>query len=308
MKLKKEIAYVGLGKMGKNMVLRLLEHGWKVHAYDTDKKIIAEVVKAGATPLTSLAHIKTQLSAPRLVWVMVPAGEPVDEVIFGKEGLTTILEKNDIIIDGGNSFYEDTVRRASKLKNKKIRFMDIGTSGGPRGAREGACLMIGGDKKLSKELEPLYQDLASPEAYAYFGPSGSGHFVKMVHNGIEYGMMQAIAEGFSLMKKSPFHLNMETIAQLYNRRSVVESRLVGWLKDGFDEYGEELKAISGTVGATGEGEWTVKTAKKMNIPVPIIEGAYQFRVQSKKNPSYTGQLLSVMRNQFGGHDALRKKK
>lgn len=305
--MKKEIAYIGLGKMGKNMVFRLLEKGWKVYAYDTNEVAVREVVKKGAIALASIQDIRNQLSTPRLTWVMVPAGKPVDEVLFGRNGLTSILQKNDIVIDGGNSFYEDTIRRAKKLKSKHIRFMDIGTSGGPRGARNGACLMIGGDKNISKQLESLYQGLAAPNAYTYFGPAGSGHFVKMVHNGIEYGMMQAIAEGFALMKKSPFRLKMKDIAELYNNRSVVESRLVGWLKDGLELYGEDLKSISGTVGATGEGEWTVKTAKKMMIPVPIIEGAYRFRVQSKKKPSYAGQVLSVMRNQFGGHEAQKKK-
>jgi len=305
--MKKEIAYIGLGKMGKNMVFRLLEKGWKVYAYDTNEAAVSEVVKKGAIALTSIKNIQNQLSAPRLTWVMVPAGRPVDEVLFEKNGLTSVLQKNDIVIDGGNSFYEDTIRRAKKLKTKHIRFMDIGTSGGPRGARNGACLMIGGDKNISKQLESLYQDLAAPHAYAYFGPAGSGHFVKMVHNGIEYGMMQAIAEGFALMKKSPLKLKMKDIAELYNRRSVVESRLVGWLKDGLELYGENLTSISGTVGATGEGEWTVKTAKKMKVPLPIIEGSYQFRVQSKKKPSYAGQVLSVMRNQFGGHEARKKR-
>lgn len=261
--MKKEIAYIGLGKMGKNMVLRLLEHGWRVHVFDTDQTAVREVVKMGARHLASLQEI-SRLPKPRLVWVMVPAfvpasagkpaGKPVDDVLFGRSGLTSILKKGDVVIDGGNSFFEDTLRRAKKVQAKKIEFMDIGTSGGPRGARNGACLMIGGDKKLFIRLKPLFEDLAAPHAYAHCGKAGSGHFVKMIHNGIEYGMMQAIAEGFNLMKHSSFKPNLKAVAELYNHKSVVESRLIGWLKEGFDIYGENLQAISGTVGATGEGE------------------------------------------------------
>ncbi len=167
--------------------------------------------------------------------------------------------------------------------------------------------MIGGEEKDFKTLEPLFRDLSAPDSYSLVGTAGAGHFVKMVHNGIEYGMMQALGEGFELMKKSPFKLDLKKVVDIYNHGSVIESRLVGWLQSGFEAYGTDLKGISGTVGHTGEGEWTAKTAKKWKVPVPIIKGSFDFRVQSAKHPSYTGQVLSALRNQFGGHAAVKTK-
>ena len=227
--------------------------------------------------------------------------EPVDDLLFGKKGLARSLSKGDIVIDGGNSFFEDSMRRAKLLKKRGIKFLDAGVSGGPSGARHGACMMIGGDKASYGKLEALFADASIAGGYAYFGEAGAGHFVKMVHNGIEYGMMQSIAEGFALMRKSPFKLDLREVARLYDRGSVIESRLVGWLESGYGAFGEDLKKVSGSVAYTGEGEWTVKTGKKWKMKLPVIEDSFKFRVRSKKSPSYTGKILSVMRNQFGGH-------
>lgn len=300
--MKKEIGIVGLGKMGGNMARRLKKKGWRVVGWNLDesatKQLVKEKAVVGAESITDLAN---KLTAPRTVIVMVPAGKPVEEVLFGKDGLTNVLRKDDTIIDGGNTFFEDTVKRGKKVEKFGITFLDAGVSGGPSGALNGACIMVGGNKKTFARLQPLFKDLARPDAVQFFDGIGAGHFVKMVHNGIEYGMMQAIGEGFEVLKKSKYKLDLKKAVDIYNHGSVIESRLIGWLQSGFNAYGVDLKSISGTVGHSGEGEWTVKTAKRMKVPVPIIEGSYQFRVQSAKKPSYTGQVVATLRNQFGGH-------
>lgn len=301
MGVKKEIAIIGLGKMGKNMTLRLLERNWRVLVYDKNPELTKELSKKGAILTSSLAELTEKLTSPRLIWLMIPAGKPVEETLFSQEGLVNFLEKGDIVIDGGNSFFEDSIKRAKLLSQKSIEFLDVGVSGGPEGARKGACLMIGGKKEIFEKLKPLFKDLATKNGFQYLGKSGAGHFVKMVHNGIEYGMMQSIAEGFNLMKNSPFKLDLKKIANLYNHGSVVESHLVDWLEKAFKEHGQNLKIVSGKVGATGEGEWTVKTAKKWKIPLKVIEDSFEFRKQSQKKPSYTGKILSALRGQFGGH-------
>jgi len=292
-----KIGYIGLGKMGYNMVLRLHEKSHEVLAYNRSEEARKEIEKEiGIQTISSLSDFKN-LGAPRTLWLMVP-NNAVDEVL--KE-LVPILDKGDTVIDGGNSFYKDSIRRGDELQNRGIRFLDVGVSGGPNGARHGACMMIGGDKKRFLELQDLFIDLTLPDSFKFFGKAGAGHFVKMVHNGIEYGMMQAIAEGFEVMKKSDFNLNLQNVADLYNHGSVIESHLVGWLESGFKKYGESLEDVSGTVAHTGEGKWTVEAAKELGIETPIIEGSYNFRVNSKDKPSFTGKILSMLRNQFGGH-------
>lgn len=299
----KKIGYIGLGKMGKNMVLRLLEHGWDVTAYNRSPESIKEMEGKGARGAYSIKEVVDRLSSPRLVWLMVPH-QAVDAVL--KE-LVPLLDDGDVVIDGGNSNYKQSVRRSKELKEKNIKFLDAGVSGGPSGAREGACTMVGGEEDTFKYYEKLFKDISAPDAYAYMGRGGAGHFVKMVHNGIEYGMMQAIGEGAEVLKKSDFNLNLTEVARIYNNKSVIESRLTGWLEDGFKEYGENLEDISGKVSASGEGLWTVEAAKELDVPVPIIEGALKFREQSQENPSYTGQVVSALRNQFGGHEVRKEK-
>lgn len=309
--MKKELGFIGLGKMGKNMVLRLRERKWRVVAYDKNPRAKRELAGKRGINVDSLEDLAKKLSFPRVIWIMVPAyakatagkpaGKPVEEVLFSKNGLAHFLKKGDIIIDGGNSFYEDSIQRAKKLAKKRIEFLDIGVSGGPGGARTGACLMIGGAKKNFEKLKPLFQDLAVKNGFQFFPGAGAGHFVKMVHNGIEYGMMQSIAEGFHLMKNSPFKLDLKKVADIYNHSSVVESRLIGWLEKAFEQHGKSLKGVSGKVSHTGEGEWTVKIAKKWKVPVKVLEDSFKFRVQSQKKPSYTGKILSALREQFGHH-------
>lgn len=299
-KIQKEIGIIGLGKMGKNMALRLMERGWRVVGYNLSP--VPQLQKHPSfTMASTVKELAAKLSAkPKLVWIMVPH-KNVDNVLFGKNGLDSVLNKSDIIIDGGNSFYEDSKKRARKLNKRGIRFIDVGVSGGPSGARNGASLMVGGDKKVFKKIEPLLMDLATESGYGFFPGAGAGHFVKMVHNGIEYGMMQSIAEGFNLMKKSGYKIDLQEAARVYNHGSVIESRLIGWLEKAFEELGENLKKASGAVSHSGEGKWTVETAKKLGVSVKVIEDAFRFRVQSRKTPSYIGKILTALRSQFGGH-------
>jgi 6-phosphogluconate dehydrogenase len=295
--MKKEIGYIGLGKMGSGMVQHLLEKGYDVVVYDMNHDVVEELVKKGARKAESIPEITTTLSTPRLVWVMVPHSA-VDEVLTQ---VTPGLTSGDTIVDGGNSPYLESVRRGIELKEKGIHFLDAGISGGPSGARHGACTMVGGDKLVYEEYATLFQDISAPDAYGYMGSSGAGHFVKMVHNGIEYGMMQALAEGFAVLKQSEFNINLTEASRVYNNQSVIESRLVAWLMNAYKTHGESLEGVSGEVDSTGEGAWTVEAAKRLGVPVPIIEGSLHFREQSKGNPSYEGQILSALRNQFGGH-------
>ncbi len=292
--IKMEIGIVGLGKMGSNLARRLSERGWRVVGFDQSKSLSA------IESVFSLKELTEKISRSRIVWLMAPSGA-VNNIIFGKDGLIKYLKKGDIIIDGGNSFYEDSVKRYKKLKSKGIKFMDVGVSGGPQGALNGASLMIGGDKEVFEKLEPLFAELAQKDGYQFFRSPGAGHFVKMVHNGIEYGMMQAIAEGFNILKKSKYKLDLRKVAQAYNHGSVIESHLISWLQKVLELHGRNLKNVTGSVAHTGEGEWTVKTAKKMKLKAKVIEEALNFRIKSKNNPSYQGKILSALREQFGGH-------
>jgi 6-phosphogluconate dehydrogenase len=284
--------------MGANMVARLREHDWQVVATDTNDESRIKNQESGATMAATAAEVAQKLSAPRVIWLMVPH-QAVDDVLAE---LTPHLQEGDVVIDGGNSFYRDSVRRAADLKRDGIAFLDVGVSGGPSGARAGACLMIGGEQAAYKRLTGLFSDLAVAGGFEYMGEAGAGHFVKMVHNGIEYGMMQALAEGFAVMRSSDYSLDLENIASLYNHGSVIESSLVGWLKNAYTRFGPELVDVSGTVAHSGEGLWTVEAARELGIPVPIIEGALQFRVDSQFAPSYTGQVASALRGEFGGHE------
>lgn len=292
-----EIGFIGLGKMGKGIVLHLLEKKVKVVAWNRSNDDLLEVIKKGAVGASDFQDLADKLKPPRIIWIMVPQGGPVDEMI---QGIRPYLSKRDIIIDGGNSYYKDTIRRGVKLKNK-VRFMDVGTSGGPSGARHGACLMIGGDKEDFIKVEPLFKKVAAPKAYGYFGRLGSGHFVKMVHNGIEYGMMQAIAEGATILRRSAFNLDLAEIFRVYNNQSVIESRLVNWAKESFEDD-MNLRNISSKIDSTGEGEWTIKTAKTLKVPVPIIKNSFLVRKRSNdKSNNFSDKVVSALRGKFGGH-------
>ena len=298
-----KLGYIGLGKMGANMVERFLEKGHEVVACDRNVDAVKAAKNKGAQIVDTLAVLIVALSLPRLVWIMVPY-QAVDEVL--KE-LTPLLAPGDVVVDGGYSPYGESIRRAKELEARGIDFLDVGVSGGPAGARNGACIMVGGKREVFQKFETVFRDLSVPDGYGYMGRTGAGHFVKMVHNGIEYGMMQALAEGFAIMKASDFGLDLTKITDVYNHKSVIESRLVGWLKSAFIQYGEDLRDITGSAAQSGEGMWTVEAGKELGIPTPVIQAALDFRIQSQKNPSYTGRLISAMRNQFGGHEVKAKK-
>ncbi len=299
----REVGLVGLGKMGAGLARNWLDAGWRVVGCNRSRGPVDELEADGGQGASSLADMVSMLSPPRIVWLMVPAGAPVEDVLFGDGALIGLLEPGDTVIDGGNSLFSEAPERARRLAARGIRFMDVGTSGGPRGARYGACLMVGGERSDFERLEPLFDAVAAPGAYRHFEGHGAGHFVKMVHNGIEYGMMQSIAEGFALMRESGQAPDLRKAAEVYGRASVIESRLVGWLVEAFEAYGVDLDGVSGTVGHTGEGEWTVRTAEGLGVPVPAISAALEFRKDSEARPSYAGRILSALRARFGGHDA-----
>lgn len=294
-----KLGYIGLGKMGFNMVELLLEKGHRIIAFNRSPEPVQRIAARGAEPAASLRALVHGLQRPRLVWIMVPH-QAVEGVLAE---LAAVLEPGDAVIDGGNSPYKDSIRRARELEARGVDFLDAGVSGGPAGARTGACVMIGGREEVFRRYEPLFRDISVTGGYARVGASGAGHFVKMVHNGIEYGMMQALAEGFAIMRASDFGLDPVKIADLYNHRSVIESRLTEWLKTAFDRYGAELDGVSGAVAQSGEGAWTVEAADELGVAAPVIRSALEFRMQSQKNPSYTGRILSALRNRFGGHES-----
>lgn len=305
-----KIGYIGLGRMGKNMVLHLLEEGIEVVAWNRSPEPVEEVVKAGAVGVKDLEDLVSKLESPRIIWLMLPAGDITDEYI---DKLLPILEKGDLLIDGGNSFYKDTLRRAEKAGNKGIHYMDIGTSGGPRGARTGACLMIGGTKEDFQRVEPICKAAAALGAYQHLGPVGSGHFAKMVHNAIEYGMMESIGEGLAILKNGPFDYDFVKLLDIYNHRSVVESRLIGWAQDAFKED-PQLSNISSSIGSGGSGkrvpgeaDWTVEVAREMGIDVPSMEDAVRVRENSASDredspEGFRNKVISAMRGVFGQHD------
>ncbi len=284
------------------MVERLLEKGYDIVVTNRSREPVEEATRKGAVAAYSFAELVKKLSKPRLVWIMVPH-KVVDEVL-GE--LLTLLEKGDVIIDGGNSNYKESMRRASELEKQGIGYLDVGVSGGPSGARNGASLMIGGDKELFVKFEDMFADLAVAGGYAYLGKSGAGHFVKMVHNGIEYGMMESIAEGFNILKNSEFNLDLQEVMKPYGKGSVIESRLISDLAKAFEKYGADLEAISGRASHSGEGQWTVETGKELGLEVGAIEHALQTRIKSQEKPSYLGKIISAMRGQFGGHPVEEK--
>jgi 6-phosphogluconate dehydrogenase len=298
-----KLGYIGLGKMGLNMVERLLEKGHSVVAFARSEESRERARSLGAEIVNSERQMIENLEPPRLIWIMVPHGA-VDGVI---NEMKPLLQKGDGVIDGGNSPYKESIRRGRELKEMGIHFLDVGVSGGPGGARNGASLMIGGERKDFEKFEELFKDLSVPDGYGYMGESGAGHFVKMVHNGIEYGIMQSIGEGFAIMKKAPFKLNLTKVAEVYRHGTVIESRLIDWMHKAYLEEGEDLSAISGEVSHSGEGLWTVEAAKELGVSAEVIEKSLQFRIDSTGNPSYTGQVVSALRNQFGGHEVKKKK-
>lgn len=296
-----EIGFTGLGKMGINMVQRLLQGGHRVVAHDRNPEPIQQAKQKGAVGAHSLEDLVRQLTAPRVVWVMVPAGVATEETIGQLAGL---MQADDVIIDGGNTNYHDDVRRARELKGKGLHYLDVGTSGGIWGLKVGYCLMIGGTQSIYKRLESIFKTLAPENGYGYLGSHGAGHYVKMIHNGIEYGLMQAYAEGFELLQKSEYNLDLPKIANLWNQGSVVRSWLLELAASEL-EKDPRLEQIKGFVEDSGEGRWTIQDAIDKNVPAPVITLSLFARFRSRQKESFSDRMLAVLRNAFGGHSVER---
>jgi 6-phosphogluconate dehydrogenase len=292
-----ELGLVGLGRMGMNMAARLGERSCRVVAYDVDPVKRHDVVAHGAKECASLTDLVAALTPSRAVWLMVPAGQPVDDLIAQ---LSPHLAPNDLLIDGGNSYYKDSVRRAATLKERGIQFLDVGTSGGVWGLKEGYCLMVGGEAAAYRRLEPVFAALAPVEGYAYVGPSGAGHYAKMIHNGIEYGLMEAYAEGFELLKRSEYGLDLPRLAGLWNHGSVIRSWLLE-LTEAALARDPDLSAIRGHVPDSGEGRWTLLDAIEKEVPTPALLLSLLVRFRSRQDDSFAAKLLAALRQQFGGH-------
>jgi 6-phosphogluconate dehydrogenase len=294
-----QIAIVGLGRMGINMARRLLQGGHDVTVWNRSSEKVVEIVKEGAKGSSSLEEMTGQLSQPRVVWLMLPAGKVTDETI---EQLTPFLDQGDIIIDGGNSFYRDDLRRKQHLDHFGIHYLDVGVSGGIWGLKEGYCLMVGGEREIFTRLDALFRTLAPPEGYMYCGKCGAGHFVKMAHNGVEYGMMAAYGEGFSILKASPYGNDMDlaAVAHLWNRGSVIRSWLLELAESAFRKD-NDLESIKGYVEDSGEGRWTVQQAIDSGVPAPVLAAALFQRFRSRMSDSFSDRLLAALRYEFGGH-------
>lgn len=292
-----KLGLIGLGKMGANMTERLLKDNHDVVVYDLNSEAVKHAEQIGASGSVSLNEMVSKLDKPCVIWVMVPAGNPVQDTI---NKLIPLLSKGDIIIDGGNSYYKDTRSRGEVLQKHGIHFLDAGTSGGVWGLREGYCIMVGGEKIVFEYCEPVFKSLAPENGYKYIGSGGAGHFVKMIHNGIEYGMMESYAEGFEIMHASGYKIDLASVAGLWNHGSVVRSWLLELIAIAL-KNDNDLSGIRGYVEDSGEGRWTVAEALELNVPAPVITDSLFVRLRSRQEDSFGAKILAALRNQFGGH-------
>ncbi|MGN2338066.1 phosphogluconate dehydrogenase (NAD(+)-dependent, decarboxylating) [Clostridium cagae] len=297
------VGIIGLGKMGFNISLNLLNHNHSVVAYDLSDESVNSISKEGAKGVNSIEDLVKQLPERKIIWLMIPSGKAVDSTI---EEIIKYINPNDIIIDGGNSNYKDTLRRYKFLKEKGIDFIDCGTSGGTSGALNGACTMIGAEEDVFKYCEELFKDLSIQDGYLHVGKPGSGHFTKMVHNGIEYGMMQSIAEGFEILSKSEFDVDYEKVAKLWNNGSVIRGWLMELAQSAFSKD-KDLSSIKGIMNSSGEGKWTVETALDLQVPAPVIALSLMMRYRSLEEDTFTGKVVAALRNEFGGHEVKKNK-
>ncbi|ASZ67147.1 decarboxylating 6-phosphogluconate dehydrogenase [Bacillus cereus] len=296
-----QVGLIGLGKMGLNLGKNLMDHKHEVAAFDLNASAVEEMKEYGATGTSSLSELVQSLQTPRILWVMVPHAV-VDSVI---DEVTPLLSKGDILIEAGNSHYKESIRRYEQLKKDGIHFMDAGTSGGMEGARNGACYMIGGDQEAWDIVEPIFRDTSVENGFLYAGKAGSGHFLKMVHNGIEYGMMAAIGEGFEILEKSEFDYDYEKVSRVWNNGSVIRSWLMELTENAFSKDAK-LDEIKGVMHSSGEGKWTVETALDLQTATPVIAMSLLMRYRSLDNDTFTGKVVAALRNEFGGH-AVEKK-
>lgn len=291
------IGLIGLGKMGGNLGLNLIDKGWNVVGFNRSPEKSKAIENEGLSVVYSLEDLAMSLEGRRVFWLMLPQGNPVDSTI---EALIPYLKEDDIIIDGGNSMYKTSIERYKKLKALGYNFIDIGTSGGTEGARKGACMMVGGESSVVEIMMPILKSICVEDGVAYMGSPGAGHFVKMIHNGIEYGMMQAIGEGFEVLEASEFELNFKDVAKVWNNGSIISGYLMQMTEQAFDES-EILEDVDSVVDASGEGLWTVETALALKVPVPVIMTSLNERYRSKRKDSFSGKVVAAQRNQFGGH-------
>ncbi|RYL94855.1 decarboxylating 6-phosphogluconate dehydrogenase [Sporolactobacillus sp. THM7-4] len=298
-----EIGMIGLGKMGQSLALNSAEHGFHVKVFDISERAVHQLNGIqNIECFTDLNELVNHMAGPRVLWLMVPAGKPTLETV---KQLLNILESGDIVIDGGNSKYTDSIRHYQSFKQIGVSFLDVGTSGGVNGARHGACLMVGGDKHAFDYAEPLFKAITVPDGYLYTGKPGSGHFLKMVHNGIEYGMMESIAEGFEVLEKSSFDYDNRAVAKVWNHGSVIRSWLVELLEDAFTKD-NDLDQIIGVMDSSGEGKWTVETAIDLKASTPVLALSLIMRYRSLENDTFTGKVVAALRNEFGGHPIIKK--
>jgi 6-phosphogluconate dehydrogenase len=292
-----QIALIGLGKMGFNLGMNMHNHKHEVIAFDLNQQLLQSIKQKGISTASSLDQLVNSLSGRKVIWMMIPAGKAVDLTI---QQLVPLLRAGDILIDGGNSNYKDSMRRAAELGEKGIDFLDCGTSGGMEGALHGICAMVGGKKEAFSYCEPFIKDISVADGYLYCGPSGAGHFVKMIHNGIEYGMMQAIAEGFEILHKSEFNLDLKAVAGVWNHGSVVRSWLMELTENALSKD-PKLDAIKGVMHSSGEGKWTLETALEKQIATPVIALSLIMRYRSLQEDTFSGKIIAALRNEFGGH-------
>lgn len=292
-----KIGLFGLGKMGMNLGLNMLDHGHEVVAFDVSQDAVGRFREHGGQGETSVEAVVKALPTPRVLWLMVPQGKIVDDLL-GQ--IRPLLSRGDIVIEAGNSHYQETLARAKMFSDAGLYYFDVGTSGGTEGARNGACYMIGGDKDVFLHIEPLFKDTAVPGGYLYTGPSGSGHYAKMVHNGIEYGMMAAIGEGFEILEKSPFDYDYASLADVWSHGSVIRGWLMELTQSAFAKD-PKLSGIRGVMHSSGEGKWTVEEALDLQVAAPVIALSLLMRYRSKEDDTFTGKVVAALRNEFGGH-------
>lgn len=297
-----KIGIVGLGKMGLNLALNMIDNDIDVIGYDRDSSVTKNAEVKGIITVRSLKQLVADRDA---IFVMVPCGKPTEYTL---KSLNNLLKDRNhvIVIDGGNTYYKRSIEHYHMFKENDIRFLDVGTSGGVEGARDGACLMIGGDYESFKLLEEVFEKITVKDGYLYTGKPGSGHFLKMIHNGIEYGMMQAIGEGFEILEASEFEYNLIDVSKVWNNGSVIRSWLMELAHDAFKDD-PKLELITGAVDASGEGEWTVESALEYKVPIPVISASVFARYRSKQNDTFTGKVVAALRNGFGGHSVYKKK-
>ena len=292
-----QLGLIGLGRMGSGMTRRLMKGGHQLVVYDRSSQVVAAVAGDGAVGASSLEDLGQKLKPPRILWLMIPAGPPVDDTI---QRLSGVLSPGDVIVDGGNSNYKDSMRRAEALRSQQVEFLDTGVSGGIWGLKVGFNLMVGGNEAVFKQVEPIFKTLAPADGYAYVGSSGAGHYAKMVHNGIEYSMLQSYAEGFEILKAAPFNFDLVRLARLWNHGSVIRSWLLELAQAAF-ERDPELAHIKGYVEDSGEGRWTLEEALAHAVPAPALAMSLFMRYRSRQEDSFSAKVLAALRNEFGGH-------